>query len=140
MSTLEIGDTVYFQGHLSPLSNLHECSFADEDGQSYNCVEQFYFSRMASVSGETLKKEEILAEKNPYRIKDLGRKITRTGAWVPRIARAELKEGVKLKFRQSGPLREFLLSRKASKFAEATPSKDFGCGWSLHELNDKELV
>ena len=65
VSTLEIGDTVYFQGHLSPLSNLHECSFADEDGQSYNCVEQFYFSRMASVSGETLKKEEILAEKNP---------------------------------------------------------------------------
>ena len=73
---------VFFYGHRkgehAAFSQFYgPIEFADEDGNTYNCAEQYMMAAKARVMGDTKTLAQILAcDYNPTAIKQLGRRVT----------------------------------------------------------------
>ena len=102
---------VFFYGHRkgehAAFSQFYgPIEFADEDGNTYNCAEQYMMAAKARVMGDTKTLAQILAcDYNPTAIKQMGRRVspyseekwvaarTRSAAW--RLSRTSRGAGAR---------------------------------------------
>ena len=120
---------VFFYGHRkgehAAFSQFYgPIEFADEDGNTYNCAEQYMMAAKARVMGDTKTLAQILAcDYNPTAIKQLGRRVTPYSEekWV--AARLDcVTHGNFLKFSQNAELRALLLGTGEKTLVEAAPT------------------
>ena len=132
---------VFFYGHRkgehAAFSQFYgPIEFADEDGNTYNCAEQYMMAAKARVMGDTKTLAQILAcDYNPTAIKQMGRRVTPYSEekWV--AARLEcVTHGNFLKFSQNAKLRKILLQTGDLKLVEAAPGdRIWGIGRSVND-------
>ena len=132
---------VFFYGHRkgehAAFSQFYgPIEFADEDGNTYNCAEQYMMAAKARVMGDTKTLAQILAcDYNPTAIKQMGRRVTPYSEekWV--AARLEcVTHGNFLKFSQNAKLRKVLMQTGDLTLVEAAPSdRIWGIGRSVND-------
>ena len=111
-------------------------SGTDEEGNTYNCAEQYMMAAKARVMGDTKTLAQILAcDYNPTAIKQLGRRVTPYSEekWV--AARLEcVTHGNFLKFSQNAKLRKTLMQTGDLTLVEAAPTdRIWGIGRSVND-------
>lgn len=134
MSTVRTSDHIFFFGRTSVFSQFYACKFADENGITYRCGEQYMHYQKALIFGDGEIADKILNETSPIIMKKLGRKVKgfKDSVWVKHREKI-VRTGTLLKFEQNEKLRRLLLSSGKRKFAEASPSdKIWGIGRDLH--------
>jgi len=120
----------------SYLSNWHKSPFTI-DGQSYNCVEQWYMWRKAQLFNDHNIAAAILVTSNPSKMKKLGRDVRRfKPALWKKYRPIVLLEGNRAKFLACPELAERLLRTGNRPIAEASPS-DCICGIGLGPLDPR---
>lgn len=99
------------------------------DGHTYTCMEQFMMAGKARVFGDSETLSEILACRDPERIKALGRKVRNFDrALWDKHKFTIVCYGNYCKFSQNAALKAYLLSTKDSIIAEASP---YDCIWGI---------
>ena len=133
------GITAFFTKH-SPLSN-HFISDStgtqfNVNGQEYNCMEQFFMCTKALEFGDVEAYAEILKEKDPIKMKKIGRSISNYDHkhWL-RVCENKIEVGLKEKFTQNEHCRHFLLATGRDIIAEASLDKLYGIGKSLSSVD-----
>ena len=116
------------------LSQWYPCRFT-VDGHQYNCMEQCMMAGKAMTFKDFPTLIDILAEKDPKKIKALGRKVKHFDPvkW-DEVKRDIVYKGNLAKFSQNPKLKEFLLSCGDVIFGEASPfDKIWGIGMRASE-------
>lgn len=98
-------------------------NFVDENGRMYNCCEQYMMAQKAIVFGDDDTLQKILSEKNPSKIKKLGRIVKNYNQKIWNSKCQDIVfQGNLYKFTQNEKCRKFLLSvPKDAIFVEASP-------------------
>jgi hypothetical protein len=122
----ESGVTYFFR-KWSPLSNHHPASFTLGDS-TYNCSEQYYFARMATLCGDGNALATIMNTDDPVEMKSAAHRIRRESKQWKTAKLSTMKEGVLAKFGQNAKLREYLLATGDDKLAECNPGDKY---WSI---------
>lgn len=106
----------------SCLSQWWQSDFQSESGVSYCCMEQYMMAGKAERFGDEEIRRQILACREPRKIKMLGRKIKNFDeeAWN-KVKYSIVLNGNYLKFTQSPELKRFLLSTQNAVLVEASP-------------------
>lgn len=120
----------FFYKTRHPFSNWHPCSFEDEEGNEYNCSEQWMMAEKAKLFGDEETREEILFSKDPGKQKELGRKVKNfnSDVWTEN-AKKIVYNGCHLKFTQNPKLLKTLLDTEGTLLVEASPyDKIWGIG------------
>lgn len=127
---------IYFQGEQSPYSNFHNSRFKDNQGQTYENVEQAFQHKKATAHGKFLLANKIMANRSPRVIKKLSKQIQTTKKWREE-EEGLMTELVRAKFTQNGYLKKMLISTGNKQFHEATSDMKWGTG---AELASKALL
>ena len=115
------GITLFF-GRNTVLSNFYPCTFVDENGESYNCTEQFYHAEKAKTFWDQEAYREIKDMSNPRDMKARAKSIK--GFNIDRwreVDRGIMYRGCLMKFEQNPELAEFLINQTEPLIAEASP-------------------
>lgn len=127
---------IYFQGEQSPYSNFYNSRFQDNQGQTYESVEQAFQHKKAIAHGNLLVANKIMANRSPKIIKKLSKQIQTTKKW-----RSEeeglMTELVRAKFTQNSYIKNLLIKTGNKQFHEATSDAKWGTGV---ELASKALI
>jgi ribA/ribD-fused uncharacterized protein len=112
----------FFYKMRHPFSNWHPCTFTDDEGNEYNCSEQWMMAEKARLFGDEETREDILFEKDPGKQKQLGRKVKNfdSNLWNEH-AKLIVYEGCRLKFTQNHKLLQALLDTEGTLLVEASP-------------------
>ena len=131
-------DVAIFASQHSPLSNFYSEAEIRIDLQTYCSTEQFYQSEKASFFNDDITHNKILAENDPYKISDLGKRIKNydESLWKPHVRQTLLKAN-RAKYEQVPIARSLLLSTNDLPLGEATKNPVFGIG--LHVNDPKAL-
>lgn len=127
---------VGFFGPASPFSNMHRSPFVIDDVE-YSCVEQWMQSQKAIVFGDHRVLSLIMDEKDPKKIKRLGRSVTpfNKDTWA-HMAEEIVKRGLLAKFKSSPRLRDLLLLTGSKIIVECSPrDRLWGAGIGVITLN-----
>jgi ribA/ribD-fused uncharacterized protein len=115
------GDRILlFNGSFTVWSNFFRSTF-ELEGRQFNCVEQYYQFKKALHFHDTETAFQILATKQPWRQKWLGRKVR--GFDKKRWSYAAedvMRKGVEAKFRENDNLCAQLMAEEGVVFAEAS--------------------
>mmetsp|Transcript_24309 Transcript_24309/g.53084 ORF Transcript_24309/g.53084 Transcript_24309/m.53084 type:complete len:183 (+) Transcript_24309:126-674(+) len=133
-------DCVFFYSHLKGehacFSQFYPCSFCDEEGQHYNCAEQYMMAAKARLMGDEATMRLVLqSDYDPATVKQLGREVDPFDAalWEDRRI-AVVAYGNFLKFTQSGALRKRLVETDGMTLVEAAPRDSiWGVGISVKD-------
>lgn len=129
------GITLFFSKQ-SPLSNFYNCKI-DIDGETYNCVEQFYTASKARMFSDERALYKIMNTDDPAKMKAVGNRIQNVNpeTWG-QSAPGLLEKGVHAKFSQNEHLKAFLLDTGENTLGEAN-SRDlfYGIGFGLRHKN-----
>lgn len=114
-------------------SNFYNIEFVDEEGTKFYNSEQYFMLQKCKLfdpNGSTYK--AILSEKNPTKVKALGRKINNYNDEIWEKQRYDvMKKGVYLKFSQNQDIKNILLSTDNKILYEASPyDKIWGIGFN----------
>ena len=125
------GNVIAFFGRGSPLSNHHPAQF-EVEGQKYNCVEQFYYFKMAEMDNDERTMYKILAADDPVKQKKIAKKLEKSNkhnneSWQ-NVAPNIMRQGVAAKFTQNEHLKEYLLSTGDKMLVEANQHDKF---WAI---------
>lgn len=117
----ELDRYTFFFTEASPFSQWFRCSFTNE-GNTFNCAEQFMMHGKAVLFADPEVAEKILAADHPRDHKALGRKVKGfdDAVWK-RNREAIVMAGNRAKFTQNPELREVLLATKGTTLVEASP-------------------
>jgi ribA/ribD-fused uncharacterized protein len=120
----------FFYKTRHPFSNWHPCTFEDEQGNEYNCSEQYMMAQKALLFGDKEIFEKIMNEPNPKFQKELGRAVKGFDSKIwDENAKRIVYDGCKLKFEQNPKLLNELLNTNGKELVEASPSdKVWGIG------------
>ena len=134
IATKSDGKVTAFFGRASPLSNHHSCSFK-LDGQTFNCVEQYFFYSLAEINGDERAKHKILATDDPVKQKKIGKRLKKSPGhdaenWK-KAAPEIMHRAVLAKFQSNERLKQFLLGTGTQKLAEANKHDLF---WSQSQF------
>ena len=133
-----VGDKIMaFYNIQSPFSNFYPCKF-QVDETPYNCVEQFFCSKKAEISGNIALKNQIMNESCPYKIKRMASSLGNSMDWK-RQQEEIMRTGVNAKFRQNVDLKEFLLASKDRILVEAREDDKFW-GAGMRHMNEQFLT
>ena len=128
--------TFFFGG---PFSNWKRCSFIDDLGDEYNCVEQYMMAEKARIFGDDDTRLDILNSLNPREQKELGRKVVGFNAvYWSELSRNVVYKGCYYKFTQNPTMKAELLSTKDTTLVEASAA-DTVWGIGLDEHNPDAL-
>ena len=107
--------------------------FVDESGLAYNSCEQFMMASKARVFNDTISLKKIMKEKNPSRIKRLGRKVVGFEIETWDFLKYDIVlSGNRLKFNQNVELRRVLEATKGRMLVEAAENdRVWGIGVSV---------
>lgn len=143
---LESPEFLFFWGHTAQVGKITKaclsqwwmCDFV-VDGVLYNCAEQYMMAAKALCFGDEECYREILLEKDPKKIKALGRKVKDYNDEVwDSYKRYVVKKANLAKFCQNKELKEFLLATGDAVLVEASPyDKIWGIGMSE---DDKDVL
>lgn len=113
----------FFYKTRHPFSNWHPCLFEDEQGNKYNCSEQYMMAQKALLFGDQENFENIMDSSDPRDQKDFGRAVKgfNSKIWEDNAKRI-VYEGCKLKFEQNPKLLNELLNTNGKKLVEASPT------------------
>jgi len=120
----------FFYKTRHPFSNWHPCQFKDDEGNEYNCSEQYMMAQKAKMFCDQEILELIMEAKHPRDQKSLGRKVRgfNSDAWTAN-AKQLVYDGCYLKFTQNPSLLKTLLETKGTLLVEASPyDKIWGIG------------
>ncbi|CAB4175443.1 NADAR [uncultured Caudovirales phage] len=110
----------FFYRTRNPFSNWHPCTFEDEEGNEYNCSEQWMMAGKAKLFGDEETREDILFERDPGKQKALGRKVKNFDSSIwNEFAKQIVYDGCYLKFTQNPKLLAFLLETEGTLLVEA---------------------
>lgn len=123
--------TVAFLGPHSVFSNFHQASFI-ENGVRYVSPEQIIQAEKAALFKDKLSLEQIMLERDPYRIKSLGGRIRNfdKNTWA-KESKAIVLHAVSAKFKQNDSLGKLLKCTGSLLIVEASPDKFWGTGQHL---------
>ena len=112
----------FFYKTRHPFSNWHPCTFEDEQGNEYNCSEQYMMAQKALLFGDKEIFEKIMNEPNPKIQKELGRAVKGFDSKIwDQNAKKIVYDGCKLKFEQNPKLLNELLNTNGKELVEASP-------------------
>jgi ribA/ribD-fused uncharacterized protein len=140
VSEKTVGDYHFFQGKMSPFSNFYPSEFII-DGRLYNCVEQFYCSRLGVHVGDEIAVKNIMKAKEPAEQKALGGKIkVDRKSWLCEHAREIMKEGLLAKFSQNPALGVALKDTGTRTLVECNKHDvNWGIGLALSDSRIKDI-
>lgn len=109
-------------------SNWYRSPFTIEDGKEFANTEQYFMWRKALLFDPSMEKA-ILAEKNPMKVKGLGRKVKNFDQKVwDQHRKTCMRDGLRYKFSDPA-LKKILMSTNDAIIAEASPKdKIWGIG------------
>ena len=127
-------NVVGFASEYFPLSNFYKCDIQIE-GETWDSTEQYFQHKKCQVTQNDRAANLIRKETDPFRIKNLGDKITikSTSEW-PRVEERVMRDALQAKFSQHPELLQVLLNTEDSTLVEATHNWKWGgaCGlWSV---------
>ena len=122
-------DALAFFGIQSPFSNFHPASFR-VDGIDYNCTEQYLFYNKAARYGDLKAANQIMATKDPYKIKRISHRIkivdkNVTAETWKKEGPIVMKAGLSAKFKQNPHLKHRLLATGQKRLIEGSKSDTF---------------
>ena len=120
----------FFYKMSHPFSNWHRSTFVDEDGNVYNCSEQFMMAEKAKCFNDEEILEHIMDSKDPREQKELGRKVKNFDSKIwDANSKDAVYRGCILKFTQNDKMLKALLDTKGTLLVEASPyDKIWGIG------------
>ena len=133
---METDDSIYFYGHskgdFTFMSNFYPCDFVDEEGNNFNCSEQ-YFMYMKAKTFEPDNEDLlnlILLETTPSKVKKYGRMVKNYDDKLWNEIRFNIMiDALRLKFNQNEYLKEKLLTTENKTLYEAAKNdKIWGIG------------
>ena len=121
-----------FCSKYSPLSNLYSESDFTIDGETYCSSEQYIQWRKAMLFNDEISAARIKAERNPYAIMGLGKKVKdfKLPTWKKECP-SILKTACAAKIQQVPIARKALIETGDNVIGEATLDKNFGIGLNI---------
>jgi ribA/ribD-fused uncharacterized protein len=120
----------FFYKTRHPFSNWYAVNFIDEEGNEYNCSEQYMMAEKARLFGDETIREMILQSKDPREQKELGRKVKGfdSNKWNLH-AKDIVYAGCYHKFTQNPKIMNTLMETRGTLLVEASPyDKIWGIG------------
>jgi ribA/ribD-fused uncharacterized protein len=132
------GVTLFF-GKESVFSNLHTETPICIDGKKYTCNEQYYTYSMARFFNDHSIAKQAMSTKDPYQLIALQKKVECHDyqSWLPEAERILYLANM-AKYTQNEAAREVLLNTRNDLLGEATYSKTWGIGASIHDPNSTD--
>jgi ribA/ribD-fused uncharacterized protein len=134
---METEDSVYFYGannNFGYMSNFFPSKFVDNDGNKFNCSEQYLMYSKAKTfePNNVLLLKKILNESNPTKIKAFGRSVQNYVENVWSQIRLQIMiQGLRFKFEQDIAIQALLISTENKILYEASKNdKIWGIGYS----------
>ena len=129
-------DKIGFLGKLSPLSNFYRCDLYI-DGQMFNCVEQYYQFKKASMCDDVNAMAAILLENDPAQIKQISKSISLPNGCKPppdlSLENKVMHKALSTKF-EIPELKTFLMNTGDKTLIECNAyDKYWSCGLALHD-------
>ena len=125
---------LFFQGHLSPFSNLFNIQIHDEANNFIGTsVEQCLVVRKAEFHRDISLRDQAMKTTNPYTVMNIGRKIETSQAWKQREPN-DLYDLNRMKAIQNPSHADRLVNNTSTDFYEATKNRWYGCGALLSEV------
>ena len=131
---------IYFFGQDKPngfMSNFYKSNFVDEEGNNYNCSEQYFMYRKCKRfdASNIRLLNGILYETNPSTIKKYGRQVRNYDDKIWEKERYEIMvEALRLKFTQNADIRKELIETKSRILYEASPYDEiWGIGFCYRD-------
>jgi ribA/ribD-fused uncharacterized protein len=122
-----------------PLSQWAQSPFKDQNGNSYNCCEQYMMAEKARIFGDNESLKKIMSTISPKDQKSLGRKVKGFNEKIwNTYSTLVVYEGNLLKFSQNPEFREELIKTQDTILVEASPY-DKIWGISLREDDPRAL-
>ena len=118
-------DALAFFGIQSPFSNFHPAPFRI-DGIEFSCTEQHLFFHKAAIAGDLKASNEIMATKDPYKMKRISHRIKNVDEekWK-KEGPVIMKMGLTAKFKQNVHLKHRLLATGQKKLIEGSKTDKF---------------
>lgn len=127
---------IYFQSEMSPYSNHYQSRFTDDQGQTFESVEQAFQFRKAMAHGKSQIANKILATRNLQEIHKLAKQLPTNKKWSDSELNT-MQNLVTHKLTQNSYIRNLLLASGNAEFHKATGNKKWGTG---AELSSKALM
>lgn len=121
---------IYFQSEKSPYSNHYPSRFVDEQGQTFENVEQAYQFKKAKAHNKMALANKILETRDPPEIHRLAKQLPTSKNWIKEEEQI-MTDLVTMKFTQNPHIRNLLLATENKEFHEATSNKKWGTGAEL---------
>jgi len=119
------------------MSNFYKSDFVDDEGNKYNCSEQYFMYRKCQRfdASNIRLLNGILTETNPSTIKRYGREVKNYDEKIWEEDRYGIMvEALRLKFNQNAYIRKQLIETKPRLLYEASPyDKIWGIGFCYHD-------
>ena len=137
-------ETIYFYSHVPKqgekysqhvFSQWFVSNFVDENGNKYNCAEQYMMAEKARLFMNNKNNEDvlkmILSSTNQKEIKDLGRKVDGFNEEIWNKYKFNIvTKGNMFKFTQNDKLKKILLATRNKELVEASPyDRIWGIGY-----------
>ncbi len=103
----------------SPHSSFFPCSFNDEDGYDYNCLEQYYIRKNALSIGDNVLAVKVMGVSDPSVMKSMAK--GKFDGLDLDIRQNHLKNGMKLKYGQCERLKTLLKDTLGTTLVESSP-------------------
>ena len=134
ISTRSKNGITLFYGKDSVFSNLHTDTPIYVDGKKYNCNEQLYTYRMAMYFGDHRSAAKAMKITDPYKLITLQKQVKNYDRqrWLPEAEKTLYLANV-AKYTQNTTARDALINTGQNIIGEATYSKTWGIGASLHD-------
>jgi ribA/ribD-fused uncharacterized protein len=127
---VETATHIYFWKPPSIFDQWTPCRFESDEGIVYCCTEQYMMAEKALLFGDTVRREQILAEYDPRIMIRLGKEVENFNQTIWDCEKVRIvTAGNTLKFGQNPDLREKLLATSEKTIVEASPQdKVWGIG------------
>lgn len=130
------GEDVFFQGEHSPLSNFFPSRFIDSTGMILEKAEQAFQFRKANAHGSLSLASKIIATRNPYKAKQLGKKVQVDREWKHQ-ENDVMSDILLAKFTQNKNIGNYLIDLAGRQLHEAKTDRKWAVGT---DLSSKALV
>ena len=124
---MEHNNAIFFWGvnhEFGWLSNFYKSDFVDSDNNKYNCNEKYFMAHkcLTFAPENKLILDQIMAQTDPLRIKNFGRKIPNFNEEIWTTVKYNIMvDGLRLKFSQNENLKNKLMLTKDKMLYEASP-------------------